>query len=518
MTTLMFHPASAFHPVARRSHPAVFRVRCVMAFAVLLFGRPATAATVSGVAVYQTDFVGGMAPPVLASEWGDLDLLFNPGSDPFWGFLQVVVSTGGPPSWAIRNMPVPANTDLSEAVTMSRFFDLGVPRGTPVSLMQIGYTVTATTIDTTPPVFMDTVPVVPRPITMSRGVAEGGAGPVAEVGPAPKPDPVTTPGLVVGTKIIHTDFPDVEEGENECGPGAFTRSLLWLSNRGYISLTKTTTTLMNELKTSSSWTATDGIPTYADSLKAKLAITKDLDMNNKFMVRRPSSVPAGDYVTSDGKAIDKGNDPTFDFIKKELQANEDVEIMVGWMEGTTTRTSGHAMTVVGVADDPTSAIKEITVQDDAEQGTTNTRNRRRATRFADKTTTLPPRLLDLPNNRVEMVISESPKPKVTTGTATTSTTLQVSFNGAMGLSALVPGNYSVAGPGQGTVATNPASVVHLGGNTYELSWAAGSMIPGAPVTVTASEAIEDTGDNPVGNSNSVTIIAVPVGISRFTPE
>ncbi|MCX7718738.1 MAG: hypothetical protein N2111_10120 [Candidatus Sumerlaeaceae bacterium] len=515
MTTLSVHHADALRLVTvRKTHAVLVGIVCRVACVMLGGTNPAVAATVSGISVHQTDFVGGMSPPVLASEWGDVDLFFHPGSDPFWGYFQMVVSTGGPPIWAIRNMPVPANADLTEPVTISRFFDLGVPRGTPLTTILVGFTVTPTTIDAPPVVFLDTVAVTPRPYTVSLGVAEGGTSAPINPGAAPVPDPVTTPGLVVGTKILHADVPDVEEGINECGPGAYTRSLLWLKNRGDIPLTKTTDTLMNELKTSSSWNAVDGIPTYADSLKAKLAITKNLDMNNKFMVRRPSSVPAGDYETSDGKAINKGDDPTFEFIKKELAANEDVEIIVGWMDGGVRR-SGHVMTVVGLTDDPTSGIKEITVQDDAGQATTNSRNQRRLTRFADKTTTQPPRLLDLPNNRVEMVISESPKPKVTTGTATTSTSLQLSFNGPMGPSALLPGNYSVSGPGKGTVAVNPASVGHVGGNTYELSWAAGAMVAGAPVTVSVSDAVHDTGDNPVGDFHIVTIIAVPVGLTRF---
>ena len=493
---------------------------CGALLVVALLFSPAAAlpATIGSFQIYQTDFYGLASPPVLASEWGDLDVVFDPGSDPFTGYLQLYISTGGPPVLAIANMPVPSNAQLEQRVTISRFFDLrviGIERGTPVPGLLAGVVITPATADfgLLPPPPLLPVTVAPRFYEPGFGIAEGSLPGTREPGSAPSADISTTPGLAAPDVILRTDVPDVEEGNNECGLGAITRSILWLKNNGAIDDPVTTSGIFEGVRNASNWNGVDGIPTYADTLRAKLKVTKDLDVHNKFMVRRPSSVPAGDFETSDGKAISNGNDPTFEFIKKELENGEDIEITVGWLDADGTRTSGHLMTVVGASD--TSAGKEITVQDDPNQGTTDTKNQRRSTPYVDKGTTAP-YLPSLPRNRVEMVISESPKPKVTSATAASAASATLEFNAPMGLGVLDPTNYTISGPGQGTVASTPSGVSPAGGNTYLLSWGVGAMVAGAVATVTVSEGVQDSGGNPVGSQNAVSFIATgPSGVANW---
>jgi hypothetical protein len=51
------------------------------------------------------------------------------------------------------------------------------------------------------------------------------------------------------------------------------------------------------------------------------------------------------------------------------------------------------------------------VQDDEHQDAADAKNRRRNTDYSDAAGGNPPKLDGLPNNRVEMVISESPVPE-----------------------------------------------------------------------------------------------------------
>jgi hypothetical protein len=86
----------------------------------------------------------------------------------------------------------------------------------------------------------------------------------------------------------------------------------------------------------------------------------------------------------------------------------------------------------------------------------------------------------------------------------------------MGLGVLDPTNYTISGPGQGTVASTPSGVSPAGGNTYLLSWGVGAMVAGAVATVTVSEGVQDSGGNPVGSQNAVSFMATgPSGVANW---
>ncbi len=74
-----------------------------------------------------------------------------------------------------------------------------------------------------------------------------------------------------------------------------------------------------------------------------------------------------------------------------------------------------------------------------------------------------------------------------------------------------PGDYAISGPGQGALATNPASVT--GSGPYTLAWTTGSMIDGQMVTVAAT-GLQDAVGNPIDtNGNSGTDLVMPMPVA-----
>ncbi len=374
---------------------------------------PLQAVSVSSVTLYQMDFFGQNVPTQFDTDWGDLEFTLAPDGDLTDYYAQLVIRnpSSATTHWVVRNMAIPGSSDLSGPMTVARFFDLGV-LGIPGAVTQVEYHLALTSgpIGSPPstPGWTLTTPADGKYDTQGSG--EDSIGDHSDPGPAPAAPAVAAAQPQRRKKVCRDDVPDIEEGKNECGPVGVTRSLRWLHDNGDIDLgNKTNAQLIQDFKNASGWTAAGGVPKYSGYLDAKLKLNKDckLGLDVKFMVRRPSSVPAGDYTTANGTAVDKGNDPTFAFIKKEIDDGEDVEILVGWLDANGNRTNGHCMTVIGYEEDPNNGVQQIWVQDDEDQGKANAKNKRRNTDYTDG---MPPKLDDLAKNRVEMVLSESPKP------------------------------------------------------------------------------------------------------------
>jgi hypothetical protein len=129
----------------------------------------------------------------------------------------------------------------------------------------------------------------------------------------------------------------------------------------------------------------------------------------------PSTVvPKGDFNSPDGTAYRKGFDPTFAFIRRQFDANEDIELCFGMFPDPNkpkVRKGGHWVTIVSVEEDPDTGKKEILVQDDPNQGKYNGKSRYYPAEYVDGH---PARLIfPMPMiNRVEMVVSESHKRRI----------------------------------------------------------------------------------------------------------
>jgi hypothetical protein len=249
-------------------------------------------------------------------------------------------------------MAIPSSGDISTSFTASRFFSLEEIQNGPGIVSSLKYeihlSILPREVAPTPGTFTPTE-VLDGIYDTEGGGEEDSVGSPTDPGPPPEVGDQPAPKQPVRKKVYRDDVPDIEEGNQECGPVSVTRSLRWLHKKGKINLgTKTDAQLIQSFKDASDWAvAKGGVPTYKDYLSGKLSVTKDLKMVNKFMVRRPSSVPDGNYKTEDGTAINRGNHPTFDFIKKEIDDGEDIEILMGWLNDAGNRTSGHYMTVIG---------------------------------------------------------------------------------------------------------------------------------------------------------------------------
>jgi hypothetical protein len=307
---------------------------------------------------------------------------------------------------------LPELTESSE-VQLRRFFDLatlGVSTGLPLTAIQYQLFETDEPFASMP---------TPGPVYITAHVeameydqnGQCEAGSVVQYPTEPGPGPVVesgSPFAFLGGKLYRDDVPDIDEGCDECAPASVTRSLRWMHNKGLIDLGATTNAqLIANFKAASSWDKANGGVTTRNFLKGKLKVTKELHIVNKFMVRRPGEIPPGDFKSPDGTAVNKGNDPTFAFIKQELKRMEDIEIVVSWIDANGARKNGHAMTVIGFNEDTANDKKEIWVQDN-NQKENGDKDQRRSTRYQDGA---PASLKDLPRNRVEFVVSESPKPK-----------------------------------------------------------------------------------------------------------
>lgn len=107
------------------------------------------------------------------------------------------------------------------------------------------------------------------------------------------------------------------------------------------------------------------------------------------------------------------------------------------------------------------------------------------------------------------------RPIVTSVLVTTGQTVEVGFSEPMLNPGVTnPGNFSISG-GIGNLAPSPASVI--GSGPYTLTWAAGEMLNGATITVTAA-GMQDIVGNPIGIPNagsSTGIGTLPTGMIQI---
>ena len=96
----------------------------------------------------------------------------------------------------------------------------------------------------------------------------------------------------------------------------------------------------------------------------------------------------------------------------------------------------------------------------------------------------------------------APAPQVTSVVVVSGQVVRVTYDIAMGPNALTPGNYTISGAGQGTLASNPDSVTYVGNNTYQLVWITGIMVDGGDVTITVDPGVVSASGTPIGSSNN----------------
>lgn len=509
--------------------------RCMALFTVLLIAiSPAPAQPLIGpLSFYQMDFFGSPALPVMQNtEWGDVSIPLgpNPGnSDRVFFHLWARLNPTDSLEPVILNMVLPPGDSITTGVELYRYFSLetlGVTRGTDVKGTGTIRAVYETSAIAISPSY---IPIASEFVYNVGSSTENTNVGIPDVSDNPQPgvlgsppvvDTSTTPGLTAPRHVIREDMPVIGEDDNQCFPVSIARSVEWLKKRGDVSYTTGTDDLVTSLSEMANWDIFDGVQPVP-MLAAKLRISKDLNLHNKFQGLGSSG---GDFVTSDGVMRNGGGaKPTYEFIMNEMKNGEDVEILVGWMNADGTRSFGHAMTVVGV-DETTGGKKEISVQDAKQQGPSHNTppdNRVRRVKYDESGTT--PTLDGLKSNRVELVLSESPRPKLTEAQALAPNRVRLKFDRNISPGA-VDGvtSFTISGPGIGTLDPNPSEVLWdpEKPDELELLWPPGqSMVNGSPVDVKVDDSVEDDEGNPIGEqNNTASLPGLPVTISLLLIE
>jgi hypothetical protein len=190
----------------------------VCAFVSLLLC-PAALAGLVGIDIAQISFLQG-ADTVLNSDWGSASITYTPSTS--FQFFNLVVNG----SWQVQNVPVASLSTLNSTQSMTFDFNLGVPRGMPAGTVSyvalladapLNGPPTGTPVNTTPAV---------------RDVTVGGlAGPL---GPIPAALPLI--GKLPIDFAFNFDMVNQDVGVDECAPGAFSNSLMWLDRNGALNI------------------------------------------------------------------------------------------------------------------------------------------------------------------------------------------------------------------------------------------------------------------------------------------
>ncbi len=171
--------------------------------------------------------------------------------------------------------------------------------------------------------------------------------------------------------LSHPDTKDYAGDLYACGPAAATNSLGWLDSAYKdIQLPGLEREVMEELSKLMKRSSNSGV-TIENFIRGKLDFieTHNLPINMKFQ----SSFYSDDVISSSGKtlAINENIDnsdayPTWDWLVKQMDAGEDVEMMYYWLDGETWH--GHAVVVTGVEEGDDGIKKTIKFKHDVWQG------------------------------------------------------------------------------------------------------------------------------------------------------
>ncbi len=152
----------------------------------------------------------------------------------------------------------------------------------------------------------------------------------------PRLSPTNTTNTIIG-RVRH-DTPGIKQGKNECAPTSAAQSLYWLQKRHSGALggkLPAQNDLIGQLKTGMNWN--DGIQP-GDFKPGKEKVIKDLKLDKII-------------VTKTGGQFNGTN--TFDFVKKEIETGEDVELRIQYKNALGQNAGGHWVTVAGWFDDGT---------------------------------------------------------------------------------------------------------------------------------------------------------------------
>ncbi|MBI5504767.1 MAG: hypothetical protein HY899_08180 [Deltaproteobacteria bacterium] len=273
------------------------------------------------------------------------------------GFLNVVAdldlsSSFSPEEWIIRNVPMFLDDGLTDQPMLSAWFEPApnnISPGTP-------YLVFAAIEDAE---ITEATALAPPPSwdfsLLSAQVFTWGANDLA--GQADNPTPSTGSSTeLTGEKVASSKrkgVPDIAQQSMECGPTSTANSLRWLAGQHDFNdkLPAANDDLIKELM--KAMTGSDARP-FGGLSGNQLYDGKKQYIKDK---KLPLVVKGGnaDASASGGKA--------YDFIKKELDAGEDVEFLIGWPGG-----GSHWVTAIGYSANGDRLFLEVNDPDDGKTG------------------------------------------------------------------------------------------------------------------------------------------------------
>jgi hypothetical protein len=379
----------------------------VVLLATVLLVQGASAITITDVKIYQMDFGELTGTPITDSNCGDFEFTVIPDDDPNIYFLNLTVrkDASSPSFWVIQNMMAPVGRDLSEPFTGVSSFSLAdlVEEGT--ALQNIEYQMDLST----GPLTSAPVPGSFTAVSVLDGMRNVGAGieniSEGEVGgPGDSPNIRFTGGSDSNIVRTRDDVPNIEEEPNGCAAASVTRSLLWMHKRCFINLRNQTdpNTLKKVFDTAAHRDPNKPVWGIANFLNGKLRVTKDVNVINKFA--GPNDF--NNFSSPDGNMHYRGK-ISWEFIRNEIDANEDVELIYKDRLSTFGEGIGHAVTVIGYTHSRDS--NGLWIQDDANQGQPDPCNQRRWAQYNRYGQLIFDgwRRVD-----VDFIVSESPEPKV----------------------------------------------------------------------------------------------------------
>jgi hypothetical protein len=311
-------------------------------------------------------------------------------------FLNILVRRNAESEgkWMVRNVMV-LPSDRTQDVplhTWINFSELGYTQGEVVDSIVACVSITDTprTVPPAPDVTCSYVKVSPTaynvsPVILDEALQDGPQFFTPEEYPTFfKSLPTVTDSVERGCTMSNLDLdstqhnPVTEPGYagdwNACGPVATANSMQWLEDSN--PAIKTNTTLREKLRELSSMMgrrARDNGVGTRQMLRGKLAFidkyklpirVKYQSMFDTFAIASPS----GSGHSADNQSA-KGPSrltwaPKWEWVVKEMQDSEDVEIMVGWYRDTG-RTGGHWVTLTGTH--TIHGVKRFRIKDDGEQ-------------------------------------------------------------------------------------------------------------------------------------------------------
>ncbi len=191
----------------------------------------------------QVDYSQDGLLAVSNSEWGEFHITYDQSSSLEW--LNVVANPGsGDQSWIVQNHPLlPSGLTGTSEFSSTNYFDLGVPRGTDISSLNVHIEVSATPLSAPPIGAAQTIEVGTSQNIINNGVPSG----VTTLN-APSGIPINWSAPFTGLQAnAHTGMPNVVQEKNFCGPGAAANSLHWLSSTYKFDVGETLETTQAEL-------------------------------------------------------------------------------------------------------------------------------------------------------------------------------------------------------------------------------------------------------------------------------